>query len=122
MPIINVCPVVSASNELPADAAQRLADSIAHVLNVETGRVWVRLTELPDRNYAENAVVIEGDDLPVFVEVLHADWPEEAARVIEAQALAAAVAASLQRPVGRVHLEYAPPGRGRYAFGGTLIT
>lgn len=121
MPLLDVRPVVSASHELPAHAAQTLADSISRALNAQTGRVWVRLTEIPKGKYAENGEVLQDNELPVFVQVMHADWPDEGARVQEAEALAVAVAASLGRQVERVHIEYAPPGRGRVAFGGKLV-
>ncbi len=121
MPIVDVRPVVSASQHLPADAAQVIANSIAGVLSADTGRIWVRLTELHKDRYAEDGEVVDDNDLPVFVQVLHADLPTEDARVQEAQALAVAVAASLGRQVERVHIEYAPPGRGRVAFGGKLV-
>ncbi|MBL8352797.1 MAG: hypothetical protein JNL87_21080 [Burkholderiaceae bacterium] len=121
MPIVDVRPVVSASRELPGNAAQRLADAIAQVLQAETGRVWVRLTEMPRHDYAENRTILEDDDLPVFVTVLLADWPEQDVRARQAVTLASAVAASLGRLVERVHIEYAPPGRGRIAFGGQLM-
>jgi len=81
----------------------------------------VRMTELPNERYAENGTTVEDNDLPVFVHVLHADWPEEDIRFKEAEALAVAVAASLGRQVEHVHIEYAPPGRGRVAFGGKLV-
>ena len=121
MPIVDVRPVVSASCKLPDNAAQTLADSISRVLNAQTGRVWVRMTELPDGKYAENGARVPDNELPVFVQVLHADWPEEVARGKEAAALAGAVAVSLGRQVEQVHIEYAPPGRGRVAFGGKLV-
>ena len=121
MPIVDVRPVVSASQHLPADSAQVIADSVAHVLSADAGRVWVRIIELAKDSYAENREIIDDNDLPVFVRVLHSDWPEEGARVQEAKALAEAVAASLGRQVERVHIEYAPPGRGRIAFGGKLV-
>jgi hypothetical protein len=121
MPIVDVCPVLSASRKLPPDAAQTLADSIARVLSVETGRVWVRMTELQDGKYAESEATVEDDGLPVFVQTLHADWPGEDARVKEAEERAETVASSLRRPVEHVHVEYAPPGRIRVAFGGQLV-
>lgn len=121
MPLLDVRPVVSASHELPEDAAQTLADSISRALSAQAGRVWVRLTEIPKGKYAENGEVLQDNELPVFVQVLHADWPDEDARVHEAEALAVEVAASLGRQVERVHIEYAPPGRGRVAFGGKLV-
>ncbi len=121
MPIVDVRPVVSDSRKLPDDAAQMLADSIARVLSAKAGRVWVRMTELPDGKYAENEATVEDNDLPVFVQVLHADWPDEQTRIKEAAALAEAVAISFGRQIERVHVEYAPPGRGRVAFGGRLV-
>jgi phenylpyruvate tautomerase PptA (4-oxalocrotonate tautomerase family) len=121
MPLIDVCPVVSPSCKLPDDAAQILADTISQVLNAEPGRVWVRLAEVPDGKYAENGATVEGNDLPVFVQVLHADWPTQDARAQEAAALSVAVATCLNRQSERVHVEYAPPGRGRIAFGGKLV-
>ena len=121
MPIVDVHPVVSASRKLPENAAQTLADSISRVLNARRGRVWVRVTELPAGQYAENGATLADNDLPVFVRVLHADSPEEDTRGKEAAALAASVAACLGRQVEQVHIEYAPPGRGRIAFGGKLV-
>ena len=91
------------------------------LLNAKTGRVWVRMTALPAGQYAENGATVEDNDLPVFVRVLHADWPEEDTRSNEAAALAASVASCLGRQVEHVHIEYAPPGRGRVAFGGRLV-
>ena len=121
MPIIDVRPVVSASRKLPENAAQTIADSISRVLNAKTGGVWVRMTALPAGQYAENGATAEDNDLPVFVRVLHADWPEEDTRRKEAAALAASVASCLGRQVQHVHIEYALPGRGRVAFGGKLV-
>lgn len=121
MPIVDVRPVVTDAHELPAGAAQILADAIAQALGAKTGRVWVRLSELPRDKYAENGGAVADNDLPVFVSVLLADWPRDDDKVQQAGELAAAVAASLGRHVERVHIEYAPPGRGRVAFGGNLV-
>lgn len=121
MPIVDIRPVVPASRDVPGNAAQRLADAISRVLHAETGRVWVRLAAIPQGSYAENGTTLGDDDLPVFVTVLLADWPEQDARAKQAEALALAVAASLERLPEHVHIEYAPPGRGRNAFGGKLV-
>lgn len=121
MPIVDVRPVVSASRKLPPDAAQLMADSIARTLNAKAGQVWVRLSEIEDGKYAENGASVEDDDLPVFVQVLHSDWPQDETRITEAEALAKVVAISLGRQIDRVHIEYAPAGRGRVAFGGILV-
>ena len=79
------------------------------------------MTELAAGQYAENGATVEDNDLPVFVRVLHADWPEEDTRSNEAATLAASIAACLGRQVEHVHIEYAPAGRGRVAFGGRLV-
>ncbi|MDE2367767.1 MAG: hypothetical protein KGN16_02265 [Burkholderiales bacterium] len=120
MPIIDVRPVVSGSGAWPEGIAQVLADAIAQVLSAGVARVWVRLAEIREDAYAENGTTVAGDQLPVFLEVLHAEWPDEQTRTVEAAALAQAVSLCLGRPVDRIHIEYAPPGRGRVAFGGRL--
>jgi phenylpyruvate tautomerase PptA (4-oxalocrotonate tautomerase family) len=121
MPIVDVRPVVAVSHKLPANAAQTLADAIACVLRAEPALVWIRITELPHEKYAENGASVRDSELPVFVQILHADWPDEGAMAKEAAALAEAVAFSLGRHAEHVHIEYSPPGRGRIAFGGKLV-
>ncbi len=122
MPIIHVQAVVSDTHTLPSDTTQILANQLAKVLQAKAGTVWVRLTEFPKCNYAENETTVSNTALPVFVEILHADWPEVAQRAAEASTLAAAVANILGRKVEQVHIEYAQPARGRIAFGGKLVT
>ena len=121
MPIVDVSPVVSEKGKLRADAARMLADSIARVFNAERGRVWVRVTELHESGYAENGTSLAKDGLPVFVQVLHADWPDQASRPTEARAIAEAVAVGLVRQVQLIHVIYAPAGRGRVALGSRLV-
>ena len=121
MPIIDVELVVGERATTRAGLAQRLADAAARVLGAPPGRVWVRLRELPAGNYAENAVDLAAADLPAFVTVLHAKPPTGTALAAEATALGIAVAGCLGVPPERVHVEYAPPGSGRVAFGGALV-
>jgi phenylpyruvate tautomerase PptA (4-oxalocrotonate tautomerase family) len=121
MPIIDVELVVGERATTRAGLAQRLADAAARVLGAPPGRVWVRLRELPAGNYAENAVDLAAADLPAFVTVLHAKPPTGPALAEEATALGIAVAGCLGVPPERVHVEYAPPGSGRVAFGGALV-
>jgi hypothetical protein len=59
--------------------------------------------------------------LPLFVRILHARPPTGAALQAEVAALTTALARASGRPVERVHLEYAPAGAGRIAFGGRLV-
>lgn len=102
-----------------ADAlASRLADVIGDVLGLDPGRVWVRLDAVG--HYAENGGPLEGDP-PVFVRILHARPPVGEALEAEIAALTAALAEVSGRSPDRVHLEYAPGGAGRVAFGGRLV-
>ena len=119
MPIVDVQLVAEGPN-VPSGLAARLAESLAGVFSSPTGRVWVRLSLLPSTQYAENGVRAP-DALPVFVRVLHADLPPDDALSTQAQVISKAVAACVARPSQWVHVEYAPAGRGRMAFGGQLL-
>lgn len=122
MPIIDIQPVV-AGGAAAADAAaiQRLADAIGRVLGSAPGRTWLRLQPLPAAHYAENDSALAGDELPVFVTVLHAQPPTGAALAREVAALTSVVAAELGCAPSRVHVQYAPAAAGRQAFGGSMV-
>lgn len=120
MPIVDV-QLVGREAAAPAGLARAIADALAPPLGAAAGRVWVRLATLPPSAYAENGVAHDETPQPVFVTVLHADLPPAEALAAEAATLAQALAACLACPVERVHVEYAPAGRGRIAFGGRLL-
>ena len=122
MPILDIEPVLDAHAAVDPTLAQRLADAAAAVFGQAPGRVWVRLRPLPAAQYAENGVAVAPTGLPVFVTVLHAHPPQRETLVAEVLALTRAVAACLGRPPAQVHVQYAGPGAGRQAFGGTLVT
>jgi hypothetical protein len=122
MPILDVDLVVPDGAALPSGLARSLADRLGAVLQAPPGRVWVRLHALAATRYAENDVAVGADELPVFVTILHAHPPEGEARAREASAIASEVASVLGRNAERVHVEYAPAGAGRVAFGGKLVT
>lgn len=115
MPIVDV-QIVGAS----LATASALANVIGDALNLAPGRVWVRLHPLPAEHYAENGGPLQGA-LPVFVTLLHARLPVGAALQSELAALTEAVAGACGRPAARVHVEYAPAGAGRIAFGGRPV-
>ena len=121
MPILDVQVVLPAELRLAAGVAQAVADAAAASLGAEPGRVWVRLEVLASANYAENNSKLSASELPAFVRVLHAQPPVGTAAEAEILALTAAIAAALGRPTDRVHIEYAPAGRGRVAFGGRMV-
>lgn len=121
MPIVDVQVVSPASAPQRASLTRELADALGAALAAPAGRVWVRLAWLPADHYAENGSDLAEGEAPVFVTMLHADPPEGEARVAEATAIASAVGACVGRGVEWVHVEYAPAGRGRIAFGGKLL-
>jgi hypothetical protein len=107
---------------LPSGTARTLATTLGALLQAPPGRVWVRMHNLAAVDYAENNVKVGGHELPVFVTILHARPPQGGELAREALAIARAVAIVLDRDAERVHVEYAPAGAGRIAFGGKLVT
>ncbi len=122
MPILDVQLVLPEGAPLPAGLAAAIADAAGALLNAPAGRVWVRLSVLPAGHYAENGVAPADLPRPVFVTVMHADLPGAEGLAAQAWALADAVASVVGCDAGGVHIEFAPPGRGRVAFGGRLLT
>ena len=121
MPIVDVEIVCTAGRPVSV-STQALADELGRVFGSEPGRTWVRVRALPRESYAENASVLDERELPAFVTVLHARPPVGEALTAEAQAVTAATARVLQCPPEFVHVQYAPAGIGRVAFGGKLVS
>lgn len=121
MPIVDVQLVCPHGTEAPPVPAQALADALGRVWGSAPGRTWVRLQVLSSASYAENEVRVDEAGLPAFVTVLQAHLPQGEALAAEVLAVTSAVAQCLGRPTDRVHVQYAPPGAGRQAFGGRLV-
>lgn len=121
MPIIDIQIILAPGEKLRDDLAAALANQLGQVIQAEPGQLWLRLQTLPSANYAENGSPSSDTDLPVFVTVMHAQAPQGQALQAEAVALAQAVSGLLARKHTHVHIEYAPPGAGRVAFGGNLV-
>jgi phenylpyruvate tautomerase PptA (4-oxalocrotonate tautomerase family) len=120
MPIVDVELVHSAqASALPNAGA--LAAAIGRALGTPPGRTWVRLRTLDANFYAENESSVSPSDLPVFVTVLHAHPPAGPALAAEVQVLTQTIASCVGCPTKRVHVQYAPAGAGRQAFGGSLV-
>jgi len=113
MPIVDITLIGEA--RLADTASAGLAQAIGQALGAAEGSVWVTLTRRPAADYAENGPPPEPP--PVFVRVLAAgdDRPTRAA---QARAIAGAVAATLSRPIERVHVILDPDAAGRVYFGG----
>jgi phenylpyruvate tautomerase PptA (4-oxalocrotonate tautomerase family) len=120
MPIVDV-QVVRAAGAGPDPAAQPLADALGRVFGSAPGRTWVRVSSLDAASYAENDVALGAGELPAFVTVLHAHPPTGAALAAQVLAVTEAVAGCLGLPADRVHVQMAPAGAGRQAFGGKLV-
>lgn len=120
MPIVDVQVVVPENASDRRGLAQELADALGNCLDAAPGRAWIRLHWLPSSRYAENGVALSAAELPVFVHVLHARLPDGEALTAQAHRIAQAVAIVIGRPAERVHIEFAPAGAGRIAFGGEL--
>ena len=121
MPIVDVELVADPAASAAMVSARAVADALGQALASPPGQTWVRLRVLGAGAYAENGVDVGAAELPVFVTVLHARPPVGAALVAEVSALTVALAHCLARASDRVHVQYAPPGAGRQAFGGRLV-
>ena len=119
MPVVDVLLVNDGSNQ-PAGLATAIAYAIGRAVSAPPGRVWVRLHLLPSGQYAENGEQV-ARELPVFVTILEARPPSGEALAARANAVTLAVAGAVSRTPECVHVEFAPPGSGRVAFGGKLV-
>lgn len=123
MPIVDVERVLaSGADAAPPGLAQALADAAGRVFASAPGHTWVRLRALPAEAYAENVAALGEHALPVFVTVLHARPPVGDELIAQVTALTHALAAVLGCDAQRVHVQMAPAGAGRQAFGGSLVT
>ena len=121
MPIITVELVADPDRPLERNLAQSLADAIGRVLKSPPGHTWIRLRSLRRDEYAENEVLIDSAELPVFVAVLERQPPAGAMLQTEVTALTQAIAHVVGRSVTCVHVEYAPAAIGRVSFGGKPV-
>jgi phenylpyruvate tautomerase PptA (4-oxalocrotonate tautomerase family) len=121
MPIVDILVVEGRGTQPGPLAAQAIADALAPVFSSAPGRVWVRLQSIGASQYAENGVAVGADEHPVFVKVQLAHLPVGEALAAQLVAVTESVASCLSRSASRVHVEYAPPGAGRMAFGGVLV-
>ena len=121
MPIVDIELVCASKAEFGAVSATAAADAVGDALGCAPGRAWVRLRCLDRDGYAENRTDVGPSELPVFVTVLLATLPPPAELASHCRVLTQAVAAAVGRPADRVHVQYAPAGAGRQAFGGELV-
>jgi len=121
MPIVTVELVVDPDRAPERNLTQSLADAVGRVLKSPPGQTWIRLRLLGRDEYAENEVLVDSVELPVFVTVLERQPPAGAMLLAEVTALTHAIAYVIGRPAACVHVEYAPAAAGRVSFGGKLV-
>ena len=123
MPILEVELTGGVAAATRSGLAQRLADAAGAIFRSAPGETWVRLRDMHPENYAENKTDTYAAGVhPVFVRVLKRALPEEPALTQEIKSLTEAVASATGRPADQVHVAYDPPGAGRVAFGGVLLS
>ena len=120
MPIVDLEIVVSGEDDttLPRRKVQALADVLGDVFESGPTGTWVRVRSLPETLYAESRQLHQ--EHPVFVTILKAAIPDRRSLMEEMDRVAAAVAATLDRPQENIHVLYEPAAAGRIGFGGTL--
>ncbi len=123
MPIVTIQIVASKSeNTYSVAQVEKLSDDLGAIFNSEPGGTWVKLEYLDRSQYSENEVRPDSSIQPTFVEVLKRTLPNQDTLAVEAHQIAAKIADVLSRPLDNVHIIYLPPGEGRVAFGGKLLT
>ena len=122
MPIVDVELVCEPVFLVDRALSHALADTLGAVFGGAPGSTWLRLRTLDAVAYAENESEVGAAELPVFVTVLHANPPQGDSFRKELVAITAAVAACVGRSADRVHVQYAPGGSGRQAFGGRIAS
>ncbi|MBL8306378.1 MAG: hypothetical protein JNM33_06755 [Rubrivivax sp.] len=120
MPIIDIEAVCAEPTEFGPETIRKIADAVGEAFQLAPGKVWVRLHTLPKSAYAESGTDVGQTPDPVFVRVLRSRVPTGEDLEREIIAATRIVASCLGRREQNVHVEYAPPGLGRMAFGGKL--
>ncbi len=122
VPIIRLKLLIRDNAErIKQETLQALADELGRYFESKPATTWLEVDYLPAEQYAENLCEPAEDVKPTLVYVLRHHLPHEEELVREASELARIVANRLQRPRRNTHIFYEPAGKGRVAFGGTLV-
>jgi phenylpyruvate tautomerase PptA (4-oxalocrotonate tautomerase family) len=121
MPLVEV-EIIGCEPSVPAQVARPLADALAHIFGSGPTQTWVRVRSLARDAYAENGVAKPLGVSAVFVTITKRALPDAVLLATEAALVSTAVGEIVARPPERVHVIYEPPGAGRIAFGGELVT
>lgn len=121
MPILTIT-LVGPKSKAHSTLAARIASAAGAVFSSTPGDCWVFLHVLPLSQYAENGLFPKSTPHPIWVRVLKYANSSPSARKREGQALTLALAKACKWKPEHVHVVYEPPGKGRVAFGGKLVT
>lgn len=119
MPILDVEVVGPMLAHVRRDLAQRIADGAGRAFESGPQQTWVKVHFVDEERYAENGGPPD-EALPVFVTIVAAEVPADAALAAQVSLVTTAIAQACHRPPESVHLLYAPPAAGRISFGGRL--
>lgn len=122
MPILRVNVIGDLDERHRAGLARRVADAAGDVLASRPGGTWVTVSFVSAEDYAENGGGSPEGALPVLVSLVMARPPEGEALEGACASLSRVVGEACGRPAERVHVLVEPPGAGRVAFGGRLVT
>ena len=117
-----VIEIIGGESPVPPTLPRQLADALGTIFGSPPETTWVRVHVVPRDAYAENGVTTPLGAHAVFVEITKRALPTADALATEAALVSTAVAQICDRPPERVHVIYEPPGAGRIAFGGELVT
>lgn len=121
MPIVEVEIVLRPNESLRKEMVTELADEFGDIFQSPQGGTWVKVRGLPAEHYAENGGMQEGV-YPIFVSIIKSKLPLIDELQIEVEKIIGAVAQVCGRSSENVHVIYQPEGRGRIAFGGTIVS
>ena len=121
MPIVDIEMVLKPDEAIAAEMVSELADRLGEIFGSRKNGTWVKVHQITAHHYAENAGK-EQAVYPVFVSVLKSRLPGPEEMQKEVDEITDTVAQLCNRPSSFVHVIYQPEGKGRIAFGGTIVT
>ena len=120
MPIVTIELVRQPQEKFGGELVSGLASGLGKVFGSSAGGTWVKVYQLTSESYAENGGSA-ADTFPVIVHVLKSSLPTSDHMQKEVEEITSVVARLTNRRQDLVHIIYEPPGKGRVAFGGSIV-
>jgi len=121
MPIIDVEIVLRSNESIREEVVSELANELGEIFHSSPGQTWIKLHPLSADQYAENGGTPDGV-YPIFVTVMKSKLSSFEEMQKEVAKITGAIAQICGRPSDNIHVIYQPAGRGRVAFGGTIVS